>query len=433
MAADSLPIPRIPCINEPLCFITRKFGRYGIKQLKSLLFDFYSGDVLANAKDVLAGAVASLKIDGCPKLAGRRRRESKDNPEAKIRADIDDIISVVVYLDENKVIDQLPVFVAADPDLIPSLRIQEGDMLVVLNKLAAIEERCAGMQREMESMRSVIVRGPSSDRPAASGAAKHPERRIGASVLVATNLPSVLRRPDRVLESEISSAIDSEGGMETDGERFTLAESRSGRRNRAKRQRSSDSPTSPTYASTVGQNQQGATASAAKKQPPSVSTKVRPAAQRKPVMIGHSTTSSMRAAKSLNLPKAVYRIGNIDACYSATDVQQYVESLGVRVVSCFERTSEKSRFADNKTFRICIYDADKKELLSDSNWFVGISIQRWVFKPKAVDQEGVGGMDRSASGGVDTGGVDTREKVIAAEAGSVVAETIDHRNGVRNH
>ena len=54
---------RILCVNEPLCFLTKKFDRYGIKQIKSLLFDFYSGDVLVNAKDVLINAIISQKIE----------------------------------------------------------------------------------------------------------------------------------------------------------------------------------------------------------------------------------------------------------------------------------------------------------------------------------------------------------------------------------
>lgn len=411
-------------INEPLCFISRKFGRYGSKQLKSLLYDFYSGDVLANAKEMLASAVADLKIDGCP--VGRKRRESKDNPDAKIRADIDDMMAVIVFLDENKHMDLLPVFVAADPDLIPSLRIQEGDMLVVLNKLAVIEDRCASMHREMEEMRAAIARTPSSERLAVSGATKQSEQPIGASD---RNPPvCLLGRYDRVLESEISSAVDSEGEMETNGgEGFILAETRSGKRIRMKRHRPSDSPTSQTYASVSKQNQLNAAASTMK-QPPAAPNKTRPAALKKPVMIGHSTTSSMRAAKSLNLPKAVFRIGNIDACYTAADVQQYVETLGVRVVSCFERTSEKSRFTDNKTFRICIFDADKAELLSDSNWSVGISIQRWVFKPKVGGQEGVGG-----TGGIVAGGVSTGERMVGEEVGSGVGGVIDPKNGVSSH
>ena len=69
-------------VNEPLCFIFRKYGRYGAKELKSLLFDFYAGELLAAAKEELFSSVAQLKLDNVPKTITRRRRESKENPDA---------------------------------------------------------------------------------------------------------------------------------------------------------------------------------------------------------------------------------------------------------------------------------------------------------------------------------------------------------------
>src|SRR5580692_6157909 len=107
-------------INEPLCFLTCKFGHYPIKQLKSLLFDFYPGELLAVAKETLYNAVTNLKIEGFPKTIVRRRRDSKESVDVKPRLDIDDLVSLMVFVDENKAQEQLPIFVAANPDLIPS-------------------------------------------------------------------------------------------------------------------------------------------------------------------------------------------------------------------------------------------------------------------------------------------------------------------------
>ena len=81
---------RILCVNEPLCFLTKKFDRYGIKQIKSLLFDIYTGDVFVNAKDVLMNAIIGQKIE-LPKTVAHKRRDSKESPEAKICLDIEDI------------------------------------------------------------------------------------------------------------------------------------------------------------------------------------------------------------------------------------------------------------------------------------------------------------------------------------------------------
>jgi len=56
-----------------------------------------------------------------------------------------------------------------------------------------------------------------------------------------------------------------------------------------------------------------------------------------------------------------YRLGNIDAGYTVDDVTNHVESTGVRVISCFDRTSANAVSEDNKSFRICIINADKEK------------------------------------------------------------------------
>jgi len=44
----------------------------------------------------------------------------------------------------------------------------------------------------------------------------------------------------------------------------------------------------------------------------------------------------------------------------------------------------KPIFKGNKTFRVCIIDVDRSIFLSHCNWSVGISIMKWVFKPKVA-------------------------------------------------
>jgi hypothetical protein len=99
-------------------------------------------------------------------------------------------------------------------------------------------------------------------------------------------------------------------------------------------------------------------------------------------MIGQSKTNSMKAAKILDVCKSVYRVGNTDVCYTDADLRNHIEGLNIRVISCYERTSVNPRISDNKSFRVCVVDADKDKFLIEENWAVGISIQRWIFKPE---------------------------------------------------
>jgi hypothetical protein len=368
-------------INEPLCFLTCKFGRYPIKQLKSLLFDFYPGELLAVAKETLYNAVTNLKIEGFPKTIVRRRRDSKESVDVKPRLDIDDLVSLMVFVDENKAQEQLPIFVAANPDLIPSLKVQDGDLAVVLHKLAAIEEHCASLQRELNSNCELLNRclnggGARGSMQGGSCPAQGlPVFNVRESTL-RTAVPAGLLRSE-VRESEVSSVPDSECDMQAENEPWS--ETRKEKRRRSKRLRGQTSPVQPSYSTML--KKPADNTSAPKPFTPSVATQKR-SKPTKTLMIGHSTTTAIKASKVLSVAKSVYRIGNIDSCYTADDMKDYVESLGVRVVSCFERTSDKTRQMDSKSFRICIFEADRSILLDDSNWTVGISIQLWVFKPK---------------------------------------------------
>jgi len=195
---------------------------------------------------------------------------------------------------------------------------------------------------------------------------------------------------------------------------FTLNESKNGQRVRRKRLREPSSPVSPSYAQIMTSSQSHIVSNGVKKITAATQNTRR-------VMIGHLTTSTLKASKNVNVAKTVYRISNIDACYTLDDLEQYIESLGVRVISCFERTSPKSPFAENKTFRVCILDIDKSTLLCDNNWSVGISIQKWIFKPKAASAEGVS--KNNATFSVDEVRTDTSLKASTSVAADCSAAT----------
>jgi len=111
-------------------------------------------------------------------------------------------------------------------------------------------------------------------------------------------------------------------------------------------------------------------------------------------LIGASSNASLRAAKKLVIPKAVYRLGNVDSEYAASDVQDYVKGLGIRVLTCFELPQSVRQSAGNKAFRICIIVEDKPKLFDSSNWNVGVSVREWRHKPsQLVDPEGGDGVN----------------------------------------
>jgi hypothetical protein len=85
----------------------------------------------------------------------------------------------------------------------------------------------------------------------------------------------------------------------------------------------------------------------------------------------------------------VFKISNVDAGYSTANLIDHLTKMGVRLAddartqgkSCFELKRGPRQPEDNKSFRICIFAADKSKLLVKDNWASGILIQEWIFRP----------------------------------------------------
>jgi len=90
---------------------------------------------LSDAKDSLLGDVEKLNFDKFPKVSRRRR-----NSVGKLALDMDDIFSVLTYLDENGHLGKLSTFCAKSPDKMPSIRLVDGDLAIIWNKLTTLTD-----------------------------------------------------------------------------------------------------------------------------------------------------------------------------------------------------------------------------------------------------------------------------------------------------
>ena len=112
-------------LNSVLCFTANKFGKIGVKLLNSALLDFYDGDALYPAKVQLLKDIDSLNLS-----TKRQHIPLRRDGKARLAREVDDIVSLFTYLDEQKAIDMLPRYVASGPDSMPSLRLYERDLNV---------------------------------------------------------------------------------------------------------------------------------------------------------------------------------------------------------------------------------------------------------------------------------------------------------------
>ena len=169
--------------------------------------------------------------------------------------------------------------------------------------------------------------------------------------LAAGGSECVLNEPVRQRVRHVAPPT-SDGG--SDSEAMDVVRNVRNAKRAAKRARESDSPPAPPPAPAAMRSYSSAAASAPKPHQIAI----------KPVLLGNSTTSALKASKHIDLPKKVFRIGNIDATFDDSAISAHLKSLGVNCFSCFERTSVRLRLKQNKAFRVCILAADSAKLQS---------------------------------------------------------------------
>ena len=102
-------------ISELLCFLTNYFGKVAKSVLITNAAGFYEENEIVEAKTELFNFVSNMK-PGFDDVPRNKKRLAGDN---KRRLDVEDIISLLEYLDVKKV--ELPTFVAKNLRRLPSI------------------------------------------------------------------------------------------------------------------------------------------------------------------------------------------------------------------------------------------------------------------------------------------------------------------------
>ena len=395
-------------LNDVLCFLRNKYGRVAVKQLKSAIMDFYTVEDLAEAKLRLLSDIRTLeKTVKFPHVPQRRDGENRAARE------VEDIVNLFNCLDEHKVLDSLPTYVSANPDRMPSLRLFEGDMnvlLTMIEKMArTIEEYgsslCA-ITRDVSALQAKFVtldqwpplqsvvdinrptsaqlwppRQPQSQQPQS----QQPGVRAGNSVNTETNAQrsadgdcrdwAVLASTPNIRSSHPNRVAPPTSVADDEGP-FEVVQSKKTKRHRVESQQQQQQQQQRQRASNGGVNSRD-------QQRRSRST-----------LYGKSTVATnLTAARKLQKKKAVFCIDNISTECTPEDIKSFVSAMSVNVVSCYEvkprrRPSEdESDVMDRKAFRLCIDAEDCDRLLNADIWPDSVVIAEWFSKPRQHGQD----------------------------------------------
>jgi hypothetical protein len=385
--------------NSLLCFVLTKFKALEMSRIKSTVLDFYSFDDITVAKNVLLDAVNDLHLD--KPLFRYLDRHGTDRTVRQL----DDIFDILVNLDERMVLNKLPAFVTVNSDNLPSPRMDEGELRTLMNKINKVEAILYSLQTAVHSIHASLDCVINKVSTITTTTEQLTQSVAGKTIGLATVQPDTLGNPTRNVNIGVSGQQSSQsslvpkskarwsdavveqlndaGTTNDSGDDFTVYESR---RHRLKRRKQSSGSPQPSQqsSSAVSVSGSGHTVRSGSGSGSQSQSNVR--SFRQPLVVGKRCVNvgHVGAAKPY---KAVFCIDNLSMSVDTVKLTNFVSSLGVRVLSCFEakprltaRQRERGIKVERKTFRLCINRADTNTLLNPDVWPSDVSIFRWFFK-----------------------------------------------------
>lgn len=420
---------RLLVLNSPLCFLSSKFGKCPVKVLKSALADFYCDVDLSNAKQQLLNDVAKLNLS--EKLPHIPLRREGDN---RLVREVEDIVTVFTYLDERKQLHNLPNYVSDNPDHMPSVRLYEGDLKILMDYLTKMDDKIALLNSTM-SMVIHDVRSLQSKcvpvqtlpaQPAINNTANQPQHAVSmdankpamiwaggsdrpsllapvTSLTTLSTLSTTSTLPTKTTTSIVNanlgqhpsvnsstswaSVVDATyrnrfSGLTDDdqsrGETETEPPFQSCETNRTRRKRRRQ-------LSRQSQQQQQHQLTPPRSHSPVPASIVR--SRRGPLIVGKAEKPSSNinvAAAHLWYKKSVFYVDNVSCSVTTDEMTEFIYNLQVRLVSCIEVKPRRRRHDMEppayKAFRVCINSDDRQAFLDDNKWPAYVGISDWLFK-----------------------------------------------------
>ena len=173
-------------LRSSLCYLVKKFSKIAVKPLKSMVLDFYDVEELNAAKQQLLTDIDNMNLDvNLPHVPVQR-----DGDQKAVRI-VDDIFTLLTFLDENLKLSLLPCYVIDNPDSIPSGRLYEGDLSVLLRFMQKMESEVKELKLALAAITNVYNLA---------------ETQVKGSHRIATDSTSVNNKPAQPTDVHLLSA-----------------------------------------------------------------------------------------------------------------------------------------------------------------------------------------------------------------------------------
>lgn len=134
-------------LNDLLCFLSSRYGKWELRPIKTVLLSFYSSEDISAAKELFFVHASKLpNADNLLKNRGRRDSDKRSSLE------LDDIFAALSTLDENRLMDYLPTFVSGEPMNLPTVNLGEGDLKAIMCRMDKMESLISHLQNTVNKM-----------------------------------------------------------------------------------------------------------------------------------------------------------------------------------------------------------------------------------------------------------------------------------------
>ncbi len=412
-----------------------------LKALKTVIREFYDVEEIYFAKGMLLDDARKLQTnDKFPHVSARREG---DNRAAK---EVDDMVTILTFLDERKLLKSLPRYVYDNPERIPPTHLDEGDMKFIFSYMermnhniealgAQMSAQMAAMAKEVHALqwlqtKPVLPAGPGQAEllPLRPAPAPHQQQQTGAQPGV--NKPVVhptaataaaAAASDKFMNDFPSLAVSTprrgyadpagagtfihgsqqshvpdwaaESKPESGDEQAQFQEYMS-RKRRRELWKLQQQETDDAQKSAVAGGQS------------------RRAQRRAPLLVGKASgestdqTNGLVAAERI-VKQAVFYVDNVKETFTAEQMFKFVSDMSVEVVSVYKvkerkrRNRNRNKKTDDdetdasaagaakddekdelKAFRISINRDDREKFLDEDKWPAFVCVSTWNFKPR---------------------------------------------------
>ena len=149
MATNASNFSQINVQNELLCFCINKSQVMPFETISKLCADFYSGEDIHSAKQLLWELVISVAFPSRKDLRLITRRKNTSSG-SKNRADLEDVLKAIQVCDREGVI--LPKFDAVDLGNIPPVSLEHLDMSVLLSQFSMMQSEMRNIRQAVQSL-----------------------------------------------------------------------------------------------------------------------------------------------------------------------------------------------------------------------------------------------------------------------------------------